>query len=290
MKSHTPDKRFSLFTICLLVVMPIYAAKAQEYKIPDRLEKIAQRYNAKELLIKGVNYRDLLAAANVVANRRAIFIGREVKDEDYEFALATWCIPIPNYPKEPPKPPKPEEEKELKEKLKRLMRTAATDQKARAAIRNSLRIDVLMLPKEELRRRQLTVAAVFGEKIGPLPGNYFITGLKPNITIAPAPVPYKKGNVYISGSGFKPKQELGIRVMLGGVLSDISFLVKPRPIANKFGAFSSVWKLNREIRRKLLKANTAYTVTIVDEDGNTVGTAPLVFDKAKKKKKPKKRK
>jgi hypothetical protein len=49
-----------------------------------------------------------------------------------------------------------------------------------------------------------------------------------------------------------------------------------------------VWKLNREIRRKLLKANTAYTLTIVDVDGNTVGTAPLVFDKAKKKKKKKK--
>jgi len=116
-------------------------------------------------------------------------------------------------------------------------------------------------------------------------GEVAIAEAGPNITVSPAPVPYKKGNVYISGSGFKPKQELGIRVMMGGVLSDISFLVKPRPIANEFGAFSSVWKLNREIRRKLLKANTAYTITIVDEDGNTVGTAPLVFDKAKKKKK-----
>jgi hypothetical protein len=119
-------------------------------------------------------------------------------------------------------------------------------------------------------------------------GEVAIAEAGPNVTVAPAPVPYKKGNVWISGSGFKPKQELGIRVMMGGVLSDISFLVKPRPIANEFGAFGSVWKLNREIRRKLLKANTAYTVTIVDDDGNTVATAPLVFDKAKKKKKKKK--
>jgi hypothetical protein len=119
-------------------------------------------------------------------------------------------------------------------------------------------------------------------------GEVAIAEAGPNVTVAPVPVPYKKGNVWISGSGFKAKQELGIRVMMGGVLSDISFLVKPRPIANEFGAFSSVWKLNREIRRKLLKANTAYTVTIVDEDGNTVATAPLVFDKAKKKKKKKK--
>jgi len=77
-------------------------------------------------------------------------------------------------------------------------------------------------------------------------------------------------------------------VMMGGVLSDISFLVKPRPIANEFGAFASTWKLRgREFKRGLLKAGTAYTVTIVDEDGNTLATAPLVIDKAKKKKKKK---
>ncbi len=109
------------------------------------------------------------------------------------------------------------------------------------------------------------------------------------VAVSPNPVPYKRRvKVLIAGSGFKPKQELGIRVMMGGVLSDISFLVKPRPIVNEFGAFGSVWTLNREIRRKLVKANTAYTVTVVDENGNTVGTAPLVFDKAAKKKKKKK--
>ncbi|MFQ5684215.1 MAG: hypothetical protein ACE5HC_13185 [Candidatus Binatia bacterium] len=111
------------------------------------------------------------------------------------------------------------------------------------------------------------------------------------VAVSPTPVAYKKKvKVLIAGSGFKPKQELGIRVMMGGVLSDISFLVKPRPIANKYGAFASVWKLNREIRRKLVKPGTAYTITVVDQDGNSVGTAPLVFDKAKKKGKKKKKK
>ena len=78
-------------------------------------------------------------------------------------------------------------------------------------------------------------------------------------------------------------KELGIRVMMGGVLSDISFLVKPQPIANEFGAFASVWSLNREIRRKLLKSGTAYTLTIVDENGDTLATAPLMMGKAAKK-------
>ena len=111
----------------------------------------------------------------------------------------------------------------------------------------------------------------------------------PNVTVSPAPVKPKKGNILISGSGYKPKQELGIRVMMGGVLSDLSYLVKPRPIANEFGAFASTWGLRgREFKRGLLKAGTAYVITIVDEDGNTLATAPLVFDKAKKKKKKKK--
>jgi hypothetical protein len=65
--------------------------------------------------------------------------------------------------------------------------------------------------------------------------------------------------------------------------------VKPRPIVNEYGAFASTWGLRgREFKRGLLKAGTVYTITIVDEDGNTLATAPLVFDKAKKKKKKKK--
>ncbi|MFQ5684217.1 MAG: hypothetical protein ACE5HC_13195 [Candidatus Binatia bacterium] len=122
-------------------------------------------------------------------------------------------------------------------------------------------------------------------------GGWVFVKERPTVSVSPAPVPYKKKvKVLISGSGFEPKQEVGIRVFMGGVLSDISFLVKPRPpIANEHGAFGSVWTLNREIRRKLVKPGTAYTVSIVDQDGNTIATAPLVFDKAKKKGKKKKK-
>ncbi len=140
----------------------------------------------------------------------------------------------------------------------------------------------------------ITVAAVFfltllggGSFLSPI-GEVAIAEAGPNVSVSPAPVKPKKGKILISGSGYKPKQELGIRVMMGGVLSDISFLVKPRPIANEYGAFASTWGLRgREFKRGLLKAGTAYTITIVDEDGNTLGTAPLVFEKAKKKKKKK---
>ncbi|MFQ5851805.1 MAG: hypothetical protein ACE5JU_14635 [Candidatus Binatia bacterium] len=111
------------------------------------------------------------------------------------------------------------------------------------------------------------------------------------VAVSPTPVKPKKGaKILIAGSGFKPKQELGIRLVMGGVLSDISFMVKPRPVVNKFGAFASTWKLRgREFKRKLLQPGMTYTVTVVDEHGNTLGTAPLVFEKAKKKGKKKKK-
>ncbi len=108
------------------------------------------------------------------------------------------------------------------------------------------------------------------------------------VAVSPTPVKPKKGNLLIAGSGFKPNQELGIRVMMGGVLSDISYMVKPRPVANKYGAFASTWKLKGRYF-KLLKAGTTYTLSVVDMDGNTLGTAPLVIDKGKKKKKKKKK-
>ena len=140
----------------------------------------------------------------------------------------------------------------------------------------------------------VSIAVVFfmtllggGSFLSPI-GEVAIAEAEPNVSVSPAPVKPKKGKILISGSGYKPKQELGIRVMMGGVLSDISFLVKPRPIANEYGAFGSTWKLKgREFKRGLLKAGTAYSITIVDGDGNTLATAPLVFDKAKKKKKKK---
>ncbi|MFQ5851806.1 MAG: hypothetical protein ACE5JU_14640 [Candidatus Binatia bacterium] len=120
-------------------------------------------------------------------------------------------------------------------------------------------------------------------------GEVAVAEAGPNVTVAPAPVKPKKGKILIAGSGFKPKQELGIRLVMGGVLSDISFMVKPRPVVNKFGAFATTWKLKgREFKRKLLKAGTAYTIYVVDEDGKTLATAPLVIEKAKKKKKKKK--
>jgi len=110
----------------------------------------------------------------------------------------------------------------------------------------------------------------------------------PEIMVLPAKVEYKRRvQAFISGSGYKPNQEIGLRIMMGGVLSDISYLVKPRPVANANGAFASVWTLNREIRRKLLTLGS-HDLTAVDEDGNELAMTQLIFKKARAAKKKKK--
>jgi hypothetical protein len=110
---------------------------------------------------------------------------------------------------------------------------------------------------------------------------------QPNLVLSPFPVPYeRKTKVMIAGSGFEPKQEVSLQIEMGGVPSDISFMVKPRPVANEHGAFLSEWIVDAEIRAKLLDP-TAYTLRAVDENGFVLAHAPLVFVAAKKEEKKK---
>jgi hypothetical protein len=109
----------------------------------------------------------------------------------------------------------------------------------------------------------------------------------PTVTISPKPVDYKrKVKVTISGSGFEPKQELGLLVVMGGAPSDIGGLVEPKPVTNEKGEFSSVWVIDREIRRKLL-APTSHTIEVTDEEWTPLATATLVFKKPEKEEKKK---
>jgi hypothetical protein len=105
----------------------------------------------------------------------------------------------------------------------------------------------------------------------------------PKLVITPAEVEYKrKVTVVFSGSGFKPKEELGIEVELGGVTSDVSFLMKPKPVVDERGAFSSKWVLDAEIRRKLFEPKT-YGVEVVDASGTVLAKGRLAFKKVDEK-------
>lgn len=100
---------------------------------------------------------------------------------------------------------------------------------------------------------------------------------KPRLVITPAQVDYKpKTKVVLEGSGFKPKQELGIEVEMGGTSSDVSYLLKPRPVTDEKGSFKSEWVLAGEI--KLLKPTT-HKVAVVDQDGKVITTGTLDFKK-----------
>jgi len=107
----------------------------------------------------------------------------------------------------------------------------------------------------------------------------------PSVTVSPPVVEYKrKATVLISGSGFQPKQEVGLRIEMGGVITDISYLLRPPATTNEFGAFAGVWVMDDEIRAKMLTP-TVYTLRAVDSDGKVLASAPLVFCDPKAKKK-----
>ena len=101
----------------------------------------------------------------------------------------------------------------------------------------------------------------------------------PKLEVFPKSVEYKPGvTVKIVGSGFKPKQEVGLVIMLDGMMSDISFMVKPRPVADDQGNFTSVWKPKREISRKLIKPEENL-IEAVDENGKTLAKQVVLFEK-----------
>jgi hypothetical protein len=56
----------------------------------------------------------------------------------------------------------------------------------------------------------------------------------------------------------------------------VSYLLKPRPVADEKGQFKSEWVLDGEI--KLLEPKQ-HKVTVVDEDGKLLTTATLAFKK-----------
>ena len=95
----------------------------------------------------------------------------------------------------------------------------------------------------------------------------------------------KAGPVLLSASGLKPGQEVGVRTMMGGVLSDVSFLAKPAfEKADANGAVASVWNIRGRTFKRLLKPGD-YSVELVDGDGKTLATAKMMIPKPKAKKK-----
>ncbi len=106
---------------------------------------------------------------------------------------------------------------------------------------------------------------------------------KPQVSVSPEKVK-GAGTLAISGSGFKANQKVAVMTMMGGVLSDISFLVKPKlKKADDQGAFTAKWKLKKRYG-KLLKTGSN-PIIIVDKDGKELASSKFNYEKKKKKKK-----
>jgi hypothetical protein len=94
----------------------------------------------------------------------------------------------------------------------------------------------------------------------------------------------KPGEVLVFMSGLEPEQEIGVRTMMGDVLSDVSYLMKPSAEkADPNGAFAAVWNVDKNTLKVMKPGN--YTITVVDESGNTLASAEFMIEKAKKKSK-----
>ncbi|MFQ6078424.1 MAG: hypothetical protein ACE5NJ_04715 [Thermodesulfobacteriota bacterium] len=95
----------------------------------------------------------------------------------------------------------------------------------------------------------------------------------------------KKAKITIVGTGFQPGQEVSLLFTTAdGVQADIGYALKPKPVANKIGAWATTWSAGRYIKKKLIKQG-AYAITVADSEYNILTHAPVAFYKAKKKKK-----
>ncbi|TET87206.1 MAG: hypothetical protein E3J46_06725 [Desulfobacteraceae bacterium] len=112
--------------------------------------------------------------------------------------------------------------------------------------------------------------ASIGTKGGPSPK---VTVITPTVKLS------KKATITIKGAGFKPGQEVAILfTAIDGVQSDIDYTLKPKPVADKTGAWLTTWSCGRFVSKKLIKEGT-YTLMITDVDYNQIAKAKVTFVK-----------
>jgi hypothetical protein len=128
----------------------------------------------------------------------------------------------------------------------------------------------------------LMVAGVLLSPSGDVSGGWIYVKEGAVLRVAPTPIPNtKNAKVTIAGVGFEPKQEVGLRIKMGGVMSDVRHQVKPLPVTNEEGAFASEWTLGAELK---LLGPGAHTLSAVNDNGDVIAQAPFVVAQPEKKK------
>jgi len=102
-----------------------------------------------------------------------------------------------------------------------------------------------------------------------------------NLVVSPEKLS-KPGEVLVFVSGLEPGQEIGIRTMMGDVLTDVSYLVDPSfEKVDENGAFAGLWNIDKNTMKVMPPAS--YTITVVDASGNTLAASEFKIEKATKK-------
>lgn len=101
----------------------------------------------------------------------------------------------------------------------------------------------------------------------------------PVLAVGKAVVPMdKKGKVQLMGAGFKPGQKLNILfTSKEGSVSNVSWALKPQPVPNDRGTWSTTFTYGRYVSKKMVKAGEAYVITVTDGDYNFLCLAPVAF-------------
>lgn len=87
-----------------------------------------------------------------------------------------------------------------------------------------------------------------------------------------------KGSVQLMGAGFKPGQKINILfTSKEGSVSNVSWALKPEPVPNDQGTWSTTFTYGRYVSRKMVEPGQAYVITVTDEEYNFLCQAPMGF-------------
>ena len=105
-------------------------------------------------------------------------------------------------------------------------------------------------------------------------------GPVPSVIAQPESVPLdKKGKITFIGSGFESGQAVRLLFKAAdGITADIGYALKPEPVANERGAWSTVWSYGRFVSKKLIKEGV-YAIVVTNTDYNILTSAPIDFRK-----------
>lgn len=110
-------------------------------------------------------------------------------------------------------------------------------------------------------------------------GNVPPAGKEPLVTATPMVKMSKKAEVLITGSGFKPGQELAVVITdRNGISANLGAYLKPAPVVDNAGNFYTSWKCGRYISKKLVTQGVS-VIKVFDSDYNLLGHDSVDFVK-----------